>query len=146
MRRKRQQNGYIFKARGHWYVRYFVDRTVNGELRHDRVAKQIGEVATRGKRPPQKIEDEAREIVAAATTTNANPGRVVTMGEFVDRVYFPHVQQHKRPSTLKGYKDIWRNHVESYIALPCGSRTFARLMFKAGWMPSQRPEPLVAIP
>ena len=116
MRRKRQQNGYIFKARGHWYVRYFVDRTVNGELRHDRVAKQIGEVATRGKRPPQKIEDEAREIVAAATTTNANPGRVVTMGEFVDRVYFPHVQQHKRPSTLKGYKDIWRNHAKAHCA------------------------------
>lgn len=116
MTRKRQQNGYIFKARGHWYVRYFEDRTVNGELRHDRVAKQIGEVTTRGKRPPQKIEDEAREIVAAATVTNANPGRVVTMGEFVDRVYFPHIQQHKRPSTLKGYKDIWRNHAKAHCA------------------------------
>lgn len=116
MRRKRQQNGYIFKARGHWYVRYFEDRTVNGELRHDRVAKQIGEVTTRGKRPPQKIEDEAREIVAAATVTNANPGRVVTVGEFVDRVYFPHIQQHKRPSTLKGYKDIWRNHAKAHCA------------------------------
>ena len=114
MRRKRQQNGYIFKARSHWYVRYFVDRTVNGELHHDRVAKQIGEVTTRGKRPPQRIEDEAREIVAAATATNANPGRVVTMGEFVDRVYFPHIQQHKRPSTLKGYKDIWRNHAKAH--------------------------------
>lgn len=113
MKRKRQQTGYIFKARGHWYVRYFEDRTVNGELRHDRVAKQIGEVTTRGKRPPQKIENEAREIVAAATVTNATPGRVVTLGEFVDRVYFPHIQQHKRPSTLKGYKDIWRNHAKA---------------------------------
>ena len=116
MRRKRQQNGYIFKARGNWYVRYFEDRTVNGELRHDRVAKQIGEVTTRGKRPPQKIEDAAREIVAAATVTNANPGRVVTLGEFVDRVYFPHIQQHKRPSTLKGYKDIWRNHAKAHCS------------------------------
>lgn len=116
MNRKRQQNGYIFKARGHWYVRYFEDRTVNGELRHDRVAKQIGEVTTRGKRPPQKIEDAAREIVAGAAVTNANPGRVVTVGEFVDCVYFPHIQQHKRPSTLKGYKDIWRNHAKAHCA------------------------------
>lgn len=116
MKRQRQQNGYIFKARGHWYVRYFEDRTVNGELRHDRVAKQIGEVTSRGKRPPQKIEDAAREMVAAATVTNANPGRVVTLGEFVDRVYFPHIQQHKRPSTLKGYKDIWRNHAKAHCA------------------------------
>lgn len=116
MRRKRQQYGYIFKARGYWYVRYFEDRTVNGELRHDRVAKQIGEVTSRGKRPPQKIEDEAREIVAAATVTNANPGRVVTTGAFVDRVYFPYIQQHKRPSTLKGYKDIWRNHAKAHCS------------------------------
>jgi integrase len=89
---------------------------LNGELHHDRVAKQIGEVTTRGKFPPQKIKDEAQEIVAAARVTNADPGRVVTMGEFVDHVYFPHIQQHKRPSTLKGYKDIWRNHAKARCA------------------------------
>jgi integrase len=113
VRRKRQQAGYIFKARGHWYVRYFEDRMVDGKLRHDRVAKQIGEVTTRGKRPPRKIEDEAQEIVAAATVTNANPERVLTISEFIDRVYFPHVEQYKRPSTLRGYKDIWKNHVKA---------------------------------
>jgi len=113
VKRKRQQTGYIFKARGHWYVRYFEDRMVNGTLRHDRVAKQIGEVTTRGKLPPRKIEDEAREIVAAATMTNANPERVLGMTEFVDRVYFPHIEKYKRPSTLKGYKDIWRNHIKA---------------------------------
>jgi len=116
VKRKRQQTGYIFKARGHWYVRYFENRMVDGTLRHDRVAKQIGEVTTRGKRPPRKIEDEAREIVAAATVTNASPERVLAMTEFVDRVYFPHIEQYKRPSTLKGYKDIWENHVKACCA------------------------------
>jgi integrase len=116
VKRKRQQTGYIFKARGHWYVRYFEDRMVGGTLRHDRVAKQVGEVTTRGKRPPRKIEDEAREIVAAATVTNANPERVLTIGEFVERVYFPHIEQYKRPSTLKGYRDMWENHVKAQCA------------------------------
>ena len=114
--RKRQQTGYIFKAHGQWFVRYFEDRMVNGVLRHDRVAKQIGEVTTRGKHPPEKIKDEARKIVAAATVTNANPERVLTMKEFVDHVYFPHIQQYRRPSTLKGYKDIWRVHAEGRCA------------------------------
>jgi integrase len=113
VRRKRQQSGSIFKARGNWYVRYFEDRVVDGQLRHDRIAKQIGPVTTRGKRPPQKIEDEAREIVAAATVTNATPDRVLTIGEFVKRVYFPHIEQFKRPSTLRGYRDIWENHVKA---------------------------------
>ena len=116
MRRKRQQNGSIFKARGNWYVRYFEDRVVDGQLRHDRIARQIGPVTTRGKRPPRKIEDEAREIVAAATVTNANPERVLTIGEFVQRVYFPHTEKFKRPSTLKGYRDIWGNHLEARCA------------------------------
>lgn len=116
MKRTRQQSGYIFKARGNWYVRYFEDRMVEGQLRHDRIAKQIGPVTTRGKRPPRNIEDEAREIVAAATVTNANPERVLTIGEFVERVYFPHIEQHKRPSTLKGYRDMWENHVKAQCA------------------------------
>jgi hypothetical protein len=97
------------KARGHWYVRYFEDRMVDGQLRHDRVAKQI--VTTRGKRPPREIEDEARDI-PLAKITNANPERVLRMTEFVDGVYFPHIRDHKRPSTQKGYKDIWENHLK----------------------------------
>lgn len=89
---------------------------VDGQLRHDRIAKQIGPVTTRGKRLPRKIEDDAREIVAAATVTNANPERVLTIGEFAERVYFPHIEQYKRPSTLKGYRDMWENHVKARCA------------------------------
>ena len=98
MRKKRQQTGSIFKARGNWYVRYFQDRVVDGKLRHDRIAKQIGPVTSRGKRPPRKIEDEARELVTAATVTNATPERVLTIGEFVKCIYFPRIEQYKRPS------------------------------------------------
>jgi hypothetical protein len=116
VRRKRQQNGTIFKARGNWYVRYFEDRVADGQLRHDRIAKQIGPVTTRGKRPPRNVEHEAREIVAAATVTNATPERVLTVGDFVKRVYFPHIEQYKRPSTLSGYRDIWENHVRARSA------------------------------
>ena len=34
----------------------------------------------------------------------------------MERVYFPHIAQHKRPSTLKGYRDIWENHVAARCA------------------------------
>jgi integrase len=116
VRRKKQQAGYIFQARGNWYVRYFEDKVVDGQLRHDRIAKKIGAVTTRGKRPPRQIADEARDIVAAATVTNANPQRVLTIGEFVEKVYFPHIEQFKRPSTLRGYRDIWGSHVKARCA------------------------------
>ena len=116
MKRKRQQTGYIFKAHGQWYVRYFEDRVVEGILCHDRIAKQVGAVTTRGKRAPRKIEDAAREIVASAAVASANPERVVTMVEFVERIYFPYIEKYKRPSTLKGYRDLWNNHVKARCA------------------------------
>jgi hypothetical protein len=60
--------------------------------------------------------EHARDIFAAAKVTNANPGLVVMMDDFVERVYFPHNKQYKRASTLKSYKDIWENHVEAQAA------------------------------
>jgi integrase len=38
--------------------------------------------------------------------------RIVTMPDFVERVYLPWVELHKRPSTLKGYRDIWEDHLQ----------------------------------
>jgi hypothetical protein len=38
--------------------------------------------------------------------------RIVTIGDFVQAVYLPWTQQHRRPSTAKGYKDIWEDHLE----------------------------------
>src|SRR5215467_10930906 len=38
--------------------------------------------------------------------------RIVTIGDFVERVYLPWIEQHKRPSTHKGYKDIWEDHLK----------------------------------
>ena len=112
MRRKRQQTGSIFQARGTWYVRYFEDRVVNGVVKHVRIATQIAPVTTRGKRPPKAIEDQALALVGATNVTNATPDRVLTLGDFVEQVYFPHIAQYKRPSTLRAYRDLWKNHFQ----------------------------------
>jgi integrase len=37
--------------------------------------------------------------------------RIVTVGDFVEREYLPWILEHKRPSTVKGYKDIWELHL-----------------------------------
>ena len=112
VRRKRQQAGTIFKARGSWYVRYFEDRVEDGAVKHVRVARQVGSVTTRGKRPPQTIEDEAKRIVADANVTNKTPERVLTVGDFMEKVYLPYIEKFKRASTQKGYKDIWNIHLK----------------------------------
>jgi hypothetical protein len=38
--------------------------------------------------------------------------RIVTISDFVERVYLPWTAEHKRPSTAKGYRDIWEDHLK----------------------------------
>ena len=33
------------------------------------------------------------------------------VGDFVEQVYLPWTETHKRPSTAKGYRDIWEDHL-----------------------------------
>jgi ABC-type histidine transport system ATPase subunit len=50
VRKKRQQTGTIFRARGFWYVRYFEDRVEHGEVKHARIAAaQTVHIESRGK-------------------------------------------------------------------------------------------------
>lgn len=116
MKRRRQQLGQIFQRHGSWYARFYENRVVEGKVKRVRIAKHLGEVTTRGKRPPDKIEEEAQRILSGANNPQYIPENVVTLGEFAERIYFPRVEQHKRPSTLKGYRDIWDNHLEMRCA------------------------------
>jgi integrase len=69
-------------------------------------------VTTRGKHPPFTIEEQAKAIVEDANVTNKAPERVLTVTDFVERVYFPHMEKFKRASTQKGYRDIWNIHLK----------------------------------
>ena len=35
------------------------------------------------------------------------------LGEFVEKVYLPYVRDHKRPSTYRGYADMWDDHLSA---------------------------------
>jgi integrase len=51
--------------------------------------------------------------VRMATVNNGTipADRIVTISDFVERVYLPWTEEHKRPSTAKGYRDIWEDHL-----------------------------------
>jgi hypothetical protein len=49
--------------------------------------------------------------------TQSAADRIVAVGDFVERVYLPWTEEHKRPSTAKGYRDIWEDHLRPLCAL-----------------------------
>lgn len=121
MKRKRQQDGHIFKARGIWYIRYFDTRVIDGEVKRVRIAKQVvkvrdqvnGVLTTITK---AKARELAKPILAKINQPDHAPETAVSLIDFVDRIYLPRMEQQKRPSTVKGYRDIWANHLKGRSA------------------------------
>src|SRR5271165_6743008 len=114
--RNRKQNGQIVRIGDRWYVRYWERRNIGGTVERKRVTQQLGPVTTRGKRPPADIEKEAERHMATINGGAIPAERILTIGDFVERVYLPWIEQHKRPSTAKGYRDIWEDHLKPYCA------------------------------
>jgi integrase len=108
----RKQSGQIVRIGDRWYVRYWEKRNVRGTIERKRVSHQLGLVTTRGKRPPADIQDEAERHMATVNGGVVPAERIVTICDFVERIFLPWVEQHKRPSTAKGYRDIWEDHVK----------------------------------
>jgi integrase len=113
---KREQQGTIVKISDRWYVRYWERRTIGGNLERKRVAHPLGDVTTRGKHPPDNIKQEAARHMKKISSGKIPADRIITMGDFVDRVYLPWVEQYKRPSTVKGYRDVWEGHLKPLCA------------------------------
>ncbi len=114
--RNRKQNGQIVRIGDRWYVRYWERRNIGGTVERKRVTHHLGSVTTRGKRPPADIEKEAERHMATVNGGAIPAERIVTIGDFVERIYLPWIEQHKRPSTAKGYRDIWEDHLKPHCA------------------------------
>jgi integrase len=68
-------------------------------------------VTTWGKRVPPEIVSAADEHMGGLRKCAVPAERVLTIGEFAEKVYLPSVEKHKRPSTAKSYRDIWEDHL-----------------------------------
>jgi integrase len=110
--RNRKQHGQIIRIGDRWYVRYWERRNIGGTIERKRIPHSIGDVTTRGKRPPADIKTEAERHMATVNSGTVPAERIVTTGDFVERVYLPWIAEHKRPSTAKGYRDIWEDHLK----------------------------------
>jgi len=110
--RNRKQAGQVLRIGDRWYVRYWERRNIGGTIKRKRVTHPLGQVTTRGKRPPADIVKEAGRHMATINSGTIPEDRIVTICDFVERVYLPWIELHKRPSTLKGYRDIWEDHLQ----------------------------------
>jgi integrase len=109
----RKQEGQIIRIGERWYVRYWERRNTGGTIERKRVTHSIGLVATCGKRPPADIKDEAERYMTTVNDCCIPAERVIGFADFVENVYLPWVKENKKPSTFKGYNDVWEHHLKA---------------------------------
>lgn len=109
--KKTKQTGSLYREGGFWYLRYYDDRVINGEVQRKRIAKRISTAAGVSKSRARELADET---LADITKPELAPEAALTLVDFVEKVYLPRVGQRVRPSTIRGYHVIWDGQLKPH--------------------------------
>ena len=113
----RQQSGSLYPRHGWWNLRFRQTISNGGTTETQHKAVRLCPVDERGTSKRVKAlvmkeqADEIKRWLEPANIAKKSPETIRTVAGFVTDVYLPFVQLHKRASTLKGYTDMWEDHV-----------------------------------
>jgi integrase len=114
---KRQQSGYLFHRGRSWFVRYCddvlaPDNTVKRKLVCKKLDVEYGDEY----RTKASVKSFVQEILAPINSGVLNPQSTMLVADFVENVFLPqYAEKQLRASTLKGYRDIWNDHVKNRL-------------------------------
>ena len=109
--RRAKQSGYVMRHRGWWVLRYRERVGVGGELSTIQRAKRLVPIDAQHK-TRASVRQLAEQELEPLNRHSIPPLSITTMGDFVDRVYLPFVKQQKRPSTYRGYSQMWNDYAK----------------------------------
>jgi integrase len=110
--RKTSQIGYIMRHRGWWVLRYRERVGVGGKVKTIKRAKRLVLIDAEHK-TKASVRDLARRELAPFNSNVVEPLGITKFGDFVDRIYLPFVKQQKRPSTYRGYSQMWSDYLKA---------------------------------
>jgi integrase len=109
--RKNVQQGQIFRRNGSWYVRYYQDEIEDGAPVRKRVCKKLARYSD-DYRSKKDLAPLLAEILSPVNSGDAQPEGSLTLTEFVEQRYLPSRAKKLRPSTMLGYRDMFRKYVK----------------------------------
>jgi integrase len=109
------QRGNIFRIGGSWYLRYYQDEMKDGKPARRRVCTKLTRYSG-AYRSKKDVFPLVEQILSPVNAGVLQPESSLTITEFVEQYYMPGRKKKLRPSTLKGYKDIFQNHLKRRIS------------------------------
>ena len=102
-------NGGISRFRGWWTVRYRETVSIGGEVRTVQRRKRLALIS-----PEYKTAASVKRLAKHHRPEKDDPKvsfvTVTTLGDFYEHKYLPFVKKHKRPSTVRGYEQVWNRY------------------------------------
>ena len=99
------QRGQIFRRHGAWHLRY----RANGKQVSVKLTDYSNEYRTL-----TSVRPLAERHLRPVNQGQASDPQ--TVQQFIDLVYLPHVEMHRRPSTVKGYRNLYKRYISSHVA------------------------------
>jgi len=96
------QQGELKQINGSWLVRYY-----DGKMRKMKKLGGVTDYPTK-----DDIYSVFQEFMSGVNKPNFQPTFATLLRDFALNAYFPSVETSLRGSTLRGYKAVWRNHLE----------------------------------
>ncbi|MGH9438156.1 MAG: tyrosine-type recombinase/integrase [Terriglobia bacterium] len=112
----RHQNGYVYQKKNRWYVRYY-DYVMqeDGSIKRLQVAKSLAPICYEY-RTRRAVMPLVTELLNDVNSSGFRPESILSLERFIEENYLPYVSRQKRPSTYRGYRNIWR----CYLKQRCG--------------------------
>jgi len=102
------QRGAIQKERKSWFLRYWETVLVDGKPARRRVCVRLAPASD----DRRTAELAADKILHPFNAKQVTPESSMLVSDFIRDIYLPYVKQELRPSTYKGYKEIFEKHLK----------------------------------
>jgi hypothetical protein len=113
----RHQKGNILRRGRSWFFRY-CDNVVqpDGSIKRKVICKKLPVACADQYRTKASVKSFADEILAPINAGKTNVQSTMRIADFVEQIYFPeYADVELRPSTRKGYGDMWRVHIKQRL-------------------------------
>jgi integrase len=110
----RQQTGYIWRVGRSWFGRWREDVLEDGRVVRKQRSARLADVCDRY-RSKADVRPLLAEKLRPINEGKARPESTLPITELVRCHYWPFVEENYKPSTIAGYKSLWRAYVQPHL-------------------------------
>jgi len=111
MKRTRHQTGYIFKKGRAWYLRFYDTVLKEGKVVRLQRCKKITDISG-AYTTKRSVRELAADLLKPMNEGTQDPVATMSLADYIEQFYLPYVEDQKRASTLRGYRNLFRRYIK----------------------------------